>query len=146
MALMVVIAAMAAPSLTRTMRHRNLSEEARRFYAATEYARDEAVSQGVPMTVWVAPDGRSFGVRATTGFEGAEDRERDFETNADVQFDALTGAQKNGMIEVIQFTPEGLLANSSVDSVSLSDRFNSTIVIEQTDDGWGYEIVKEDSK
>ena len=62
MALLTVVVGFAAPSLARSMRQRNLDGEATRLLAATEYARDEAVSQGVPMTVWINPDTQRFGV------------------------------------------------------------------------------------
>ena len=53
MALLCVILGVAAPSLSRSMRQRNLTQEAARLLAATEYARDEAISRGVPMAVWI---------------------------------------------------------------------------------------------
>src|ERR1051325_1837454 len=68
MALLATLMALAAPSLSRSMRQRNLSQEATRFVALTESARDEAVSQGVPMVVWIDPVGGRFGMGPKTGY------------------------------------------------------------------------------
>ena len=48
MALLVTLAAIAVPSLARSMRGHNLDGQADRLLALTEYGRDEAVSQGGP--------------------------------------------------------------------------------------------------
>src|SRR5437868_4204065 len=87
MVLLTVVAAFAAPSLSRSMRQRNLAGEAARFVAATEYARDEAVSQGVPMTVWIDPSSQRFGVEAKTGYDASLTRDRDFVLNPDTHFE-----------------------------------------------------------
>src|SRR4051812_32393951 len=71
MVLLTVIVGFAAPSLARSMRQRNLAGEAARFLAATEYAREEAVSQGVPMTVWINAETQRFGVEPKSGYDGA---------------------------------------------------------------------------
>lgn len=143
MALLTVVVALSAPSLSRSMRQRNLNEEASRFLAATEYARDEAVSQGVPMTVWIDPAAQRFGVEPKKGFDGAVGREREFAVNPDVQFEVGIGVGKGGVITAAEFSPDGSPALSSLDSVRLMDRFKSSLSVARTSDGWSYEIVKE---
>ena len=61
MALLAIVAALSVPSMSRSIRSRNVSGEAARFVAATEYGRDEAVSQGVPMIVWIDSAAQRFG-------------------------------------------------------------------------------------
>ena len=51
MALLVVVLAVAAPMLSSSMRGHGLNGEAVRFVALTEFARSEAISQGVPMVL-----------------------------------------------------------------------------------------------
>lgn len=143
MALLTIVVALSAPSLSRSMRQRNLNEEATRFLAATEYARDEAVSQGVPMTVWIDPAARRFGVEPKTGYDGSKTRDREFAVNPDVQFEIGIGVTKGGVIAAAEFAPDGSLASSSLDSVRLVDRFNAALTVARTSDGWSYEIVKE---
>ena len=143
MALLTVVMALAAPSLSRSMRQRNLNGEAARFLAATEYARDEAISQGVPMTVWINPNTQHFGVEPKAGYDSAATRDREFAVDPDIHFEVTGGTRKNAEIEAVEFGPEGSPALTSVDAVQLVDRFKSAVTVARTSDGTGYEILKE---
>jgi type II secretion system protein H len=143
MALLAIVSAIAAPSLARSLHGRHLNEEAARLLAITEYGRDEAVSQGVPMTVWLDPRGQRFGVEPKTGYNGDEARSKDFAMNADVHFEFDRPATHNGVADAMEFAPDGSLTSSSIDSVRLVDRFNATVTVARTSDRWSYEIVKE---
>jgi type II secretion system protein H len=143
MALLAVIAAFAAPSLARSMRQRNLNDEAARLLALSEYGRDEAVSQGVPMSVWVDPKGQRMGVEPKTGFDGDDTRTREFTLNPDIHFEIDRTATQSGVVEVMEFAPDGAPSSSSIDVVRLVDRFQALVTVARTSDGWSYEIVKE---
>ena len=143
MALLAVVAAFSAPALSRSLRQRNLDGEAARLLAVAEYGRDEAVSQGVPMTVWIDPKGQRFGVEPKTGYEGNDARSRSFELNADIHFEIERAATRNGVSDAMEFAPDGSLASSSTEAVRLVDRFQAAITLARTSDGWSYEIVKE---
>jgi prepilin-type N-terminal cleavage/methylation domain-containing protein len=143
MALLAIFMALAIPSLGPSMRQRNLESEAARLLAATEYARDEAISQGVPMTVWIDPEGRRFGVEPKVGFVGDDTRIREFSVDPDIGFEIEKGVIKRGIVEAMEFAPDGTPALTNVPSVVLKDRFKSVLTLAQTTDGWGYEIVKE---
>lgn len=143
LALLAVVAAISMPALGRSMHQRNLKDEAARFLALTEYARDEAISQGVPMTLWLDPRGQRFGIEAKAGFEGDSTRVRDFALNPDVHFDADRPVTHDDVADVIEFSPDGSPADSSIDMVRLADRFDSALTVARTSDGWSYEIVKE---
>ncbi len=143
MTLLAVVAALSVPAISRSIRARHLKDEATRFVAATEYARDEAVSQGVPMTVWIDPTTQHFGVEAKTGFVGSEARHREFAANPDIHFETDRTAAKDGLVQAVEMGPDGTPTTSSIDAVRLVDRFNSVITVVQTKDGWAYEILKE---
>jgi type II secretion system protein H len=143
MALLCVILGLAAPSLSRSIHQRDLTQEATRVLAATEYARDEAVSLGVPMEVWIDAGAGKYGVKAMPGNEDAGARSKDFTLTEGVHFDAQKGsADAAGQTDVAEFTPDGTLDPSSATSLRLVDRTESAIDIAQTTDAWGYEIVK----
>ena len=143
MALLAIMAALSAPAMSRSIRARNLAGEAARFIAATEYGRNEAVSQGVPMVVWIDAKAQRYGVEPKAGFDADETRARDYAMNPDVQVEIDKAAVSGGVVEAIEFAPDGALTSSSVDSVRLVDRFNSVINVSRTTDGWSYELVKE---
>ena len=143
MALLAIVAALSAPAMSRSIRSRNLNGEAARFIAATEYGRDEAVSQGVPMTVWIDPATQRFGVEPRAGFEGIESRNREFAVNADIHFEMDDASAAAGIVQAVEFAPDGVPTLASVETVRLVDRFESEVIVVRTKDGWGYEIQKE---
>lgn len=140
MALLAVVMAMAAPALGRSMRERYLADEARRFLALTEYARDESLSQGLPITIWINPATGQFGAETKSGYPGDTRRERTFELNPDVHFELSAASEKGGVVQAVEFAPDGLPEASSVESLRLVDRFAAAYTIALTSDRAGYEI------
>ena len=143
MSLLAVVAAFSAPSLARSLRQRNLDGEAARLLALTEYGRDEAQSQGVPMTVWIDPKNQRMGVEPKTGYDGDDARAREFELDPDIHFELDRAPTQGGLVEVMEFAPDGSPSAASIDVVKLVDRFQALVTVARTSDGWGYEIVKE---
>src|SRR4051794_12145785 len=62
MAILLVLMAVVAPSLSRSLRGRKITDESARFLALTEYARNAAVSEGSPMSVWINGTTQHFGL------------------------------------------------------------------------------------
>jgi general secretion pathway protein H len=144
MAVLALVLGLSAPSLARSMRQRHLEAEAARLLAATEYARNEAVSQGVPMVLWIDEKTRTFGIEAKKGFLGEAARERAFTLHPDVEIALEKTIGKNAKVQPIEFAPDGAPATTNVETVELKDRFASTMTIARTEDGWGYEILPEE--
>ena len=148
MAILVTILAVVAPVVSRSMRDRNLEQQAARLQALTEYSRDEAASLGVPMVVWVDPDTRRFGANVKTGYTAEAARTKEYTLPADLKFDAPQGAaaSKTGGhgFDVAEFAPDGTLDSASVASVRIVNRVRGNgVAVSQTSDAYGYEIVKE---
>lgn len=144
MALLSVLLGLAAPSLSRSLRQRNLEQEAIRLLALTEYARDEAASQGVPMVVWVDAPARRFGVKAKTGYEDSGARSKEFTLPEDLHFEATKGSvAPDGESDAAEFAPDGTLDSASVTSLRLVNRSDAAISVTQTSDASRYEIVKD---
>jgi type II secretion system protein H len=144
MAVLATVMALAAPSLSRSLRNRNLDQEAKRFIALTEYARSEAVSQAVPMIVWIDADGGRFGAEPKAGFTSADNTKKEYPLNSDVHFDLTNApAAQDGLVTAVEFEPDGTPDPSSMATVQLADRFKNAVAIAKTQDGWGYEIVKD---
>ena len=144
MALLCVILGIAVPSLSRSMRQRNLIQEGTRLLGMTEYARDEAVSRGVPMAFWIDAGAGRFGVRAMPGYEDAGARSKEFALIDGVHFDAeKTPLAAAGEADAAEFLPDGTLDPSSQTALRIEDQSKSGVEIEQMKDGSGYEIVKD---
>lgn len=147
MTLMVVIVSFIAPSLAHSFRQRGLDQEAVRVLAMTEYGRDEAVSTGIPTQVWIDPNSGSFGVEAAPGYTDNTITPKQYTLPDNFHFDTGSSSKQTtqeGYIEVIGFDPDGAPTDQTgMDSVRILDQENNSVLLSLTDDGWGYEIVKE---
>jgi len=145
MIVLTTVLAFIAPMLTRSFHQRHLDQEATRLVALTEYGRDEAVSQGVPMVVWVDPEKGDIGLDAATGYTASDVSKKQYSLNDDLHFEmektSLT--TKDGRPQLVQFAPDGSPDLTGIDSIRIVDRFNSAVLVQRTEDGWGYEIAKE---
>lgn len=142
MALLAVVMALSVPSLARFFRQRYLEEEAARLLALTEYGRNEAVSQGVPMILWINPETQSYGLEPRQGFPANYNRLRIYTLHPDIEFDLGTVANaRNQLVEAAEFAPDGFLELHSLDALWLVDRQGRELVVAQNTNRWGYEVL-----
>ena len=159
MALLVVFLALSAPSIAHSLNQHALKEEATRLLALTEYARSEAVSQGVPMEVWIDAQSQSFGARAKSGFGDAvhpgastdqtasPSREKEYTLGEGMRFelgDAKTS--RDGEAILTEMGPDGMPDESSMGFIEILDRNDVALDLTLSEDGWGYEIGEEASQ
>ncbi len=85
MALLVIVIAVAAPSLSRFMRGRTLDSEARRFVSLTRYGQSRAVSEGVPVVLWINTRQGSYGLRQEAGYTEQDAKAVDFLLGKDLR-------------------------------------------------------------
>lgn len=142
MVLLATLLAISAPSLSRSLRGRALDQEAVRLLAATEYARDEAVSQGIPMNLWIDPAGGIFGVSPKDPYTGVPAREQTWTLPDGTRFDLQAAAtDTTGRVIAAAFSPEGVPDPGSLSSLVLTDRSGGRVELALTTDGWAYEIA-----
>jgi type II secretion system protein H len=139
MAVLAIVMAFVAPTLSRSLRGRALEQEAIRFIAVTEFARDEAISRGSSMNVWIDTSSRRFGVMPADVYSGIE-LQREYSLGSEVEFDALEGALQNEGV-AITFRPNGTPGVESITGVRLKDRYDETVNVNRASNGLGYEIV-----
>lgn len=126
MMILIVILAMTGPSLSRFFRGRTLESETRRFISLTHYARSRAISEGIPMLVWIDPQQQRYGLEAEISFTGRDDKAVDYDLDQDVQFEveqpALTaqGGMQSAQASrfgrsssIIRFQPDGFITETS---------------------------------
>lgn len=140
MVLIAVMAALSVPALARSMRSRGVSSEGARLLALTEYARDEARSQGVPMTVWIDAPGGRYGVEPKDGYTASADRNRTFTMAPEIQFAPLDAPASGGNVHAAEFEPDGTMDSASLDRIRLTDKSGNAVELTRTADRWGYEI------
>jgi prepilin-type N-terminal cleavage/methylation domain-containing protein len=143
MALLALLMAFSAPLLSRSLRQRGVAGEAARFLALTEYGRSEAISRGIPMVVWIEPAARRFGAEPKAGFEIEEARGREFGLDPDITIEVPQGTVSRGIVQAVEFSPDGAPSVGSVEEVRFADRFGSVTSVTRSSDGWRYEIAAE---
>ncbi len=64
MAILAAVLAVSAPSLGRFFKGRSLDAEAYRLLALTRHAQERAVTEGIPMILWIDLNTRRYGLRS----------------------------------------------------------------------------------
>ena len=158
--LLVVFMALVVPDVARSLRQRNLEQEAARLLALTEYGRDEAASQGVPMDVWIDPASKSssaWNPRPGTSAAPRAPRPSSSTTTctstpsaagsrcspARARASHAEGSAHARRHHRGEFAPDGTLDPTSVASIRIADRKGAGVSVTQTADGYGYQIVKD---
>ena len=78
MALLTIVISLTAPSLSRFFRGRTLDSEARRLLALTRSGQSRAVSEGMPMDLWVDAAEGAFGLEAEPSFDTSDPKAVEF--------------------------------------------------------------------
>lgn len=141
---MATIMALAAPTLGRSMRNKHLKQEGLRILAATELCRSQAIATGVPMVLWFDQTQGAFGVQPKTGFDAPTTATREFTLPEELRIDSITSARGSKSADTsVEFAPDGVPELDGVDTITVADKFGGKTTIARTDDGWGFEILKE---
>jgi type II secretion system protein H len=145
MGLLTAVMAVAAPSLSRYFRTRSLQDEAGRFLALTEFAREEAISQGFPAAVWVQPATGSYGMETRVPWEDTGRSRRAYQMHRDVSFQdgRLPGGTGTGAQDIILFAADGFLETDSMTWIGLEARDGAVLYVQLATNEWAYEISKE---
>lgn len=75
MVLLLIVASMVAPRMSSFFRGRALNQEARRMLSLIHLAQSRAVSEGVPVLLWVDARSSTYGIEVQGGHMGNDDRD-----------------------------------------------------------------------
>lgn len=144
MALLVMAAALVTPQLSKFFGYRDLDSEVRRFVALTHYGQSRAVSEGIPMLLWIDTKAGTYGLQQETGYTDGDTKAQDFKVaegltiGADMAGVKPTGADKR---VGIRFSPDGSVMNvGSVPAVFIQREKEPAVWIVQTPDRLSYEV------
>ncbi|HTQ51539.1 MAG TPA: GspH/FimT family pseudopilin [Candidatus Acidoferrales bacterium] len=144
LALVVVITSLAAPAMSNFIRGQALSSEARRMVALIHAGQERAVSEGLPMVLWVDEKQGAYGLQAeVTGRNGdpkAETLSLDGNLQVTVVSTGLTGTTKWGGFPAIRFLPDGTVDENSPQELRLTDAKGNTLRLIESRNRNDYEI------
>src|SRR5512135_3490059 len=89
MALLTVVISLTAPRLSRFFHGRTLDSEARRLMALTRSGQSRAVSEGLPMDLWVNADKGEFGLEAEPSYETSDPKAVEFTLDSGLKIEVV---------------------------------------------------------
>lgn len=99
LALLLTVLGFAAPTLARFFRGRELDSEVFRFLALTRHGQSRAVSEGVPMVLWVDPEQRRYGLEAEPTYVEQDDQALEFAVAEAIEIEVLQPRAVPGLAE-----------------------------------------------
>ena len=144
LALLVIITSIAVPAMSRFIRGRALDSEARRLSALMHAGQSRAVSEGIPMMLWVDEKAGAYGLEAETSGQNGDTKAENLTVDSTLQIAVLnvgTGAQttfKN--LPAIRFLADGTVDETSPQTLELQDSAGVARWLVETKTRTGYEV------
>jgi Tfp pilus assembly protein FimT len=157
MAMLMIVLAVAFPSLKGFFRGRDLDSEARRFLSLTRYGQSRAISEGVPMVLWIDAQEKLYGLETQAGYTDTDSKAVEFALGDELQVEvqapvAATRASLAqpvvrglGNLPTICFQPDGFISDTSPESIMFRQTPDESIRITQSANRLNYEIRANDS-
>jgi type IV fimbrial biogenesis protein FimT len=128
MAMLLIVMGVAFPSLKGFFRGRNLDAEARRFLTLTQYGQSRAISEGMPMILWIDAQRKSYGLQVQAGYTDSDTKAVEYALDQSLEVEAQLLApaaltqwkpKVAGISDVpmIRFMPDGSISETSPDRV-----------------------------
>ena len=144
LALLVIITSLAAPAMANFIRGRALDSEARRVVALMHAGQSRAVSEGLPMVLWVDEKQGTYGLQAETTGQTGDAKAENLTVDSTLQIAVLTtGLSAPPMfnnLPAIRFLPDGMVDENSPQTLQLTDSASTKRWLIEKPNHSGYEI------
>ena len=145
LALLVVITSLAAPAMARFIRGRALDSESRRLFALTHAAQSRAVSEGLPMLLWVDEKKGLYGLTAEVTGQNTDLKAETVTADPTLQITVtsigLSATTTFNNFPAVRFLPDGTVDESSPQIVQLTDAVGISRWLIETTYRTGYEVT-----
>ena len=164
MAILIMAVSLTAPTLSHFFRGRTLNSEARQLLALTRNGQSRAVSEGLPMDLWLDVEQGTFGLGAEPSYETSDPKAVDFRLDGGLRLEVVNNtvvapvitmnrAQQASSASVprvtlvhanlptIRFLPDGSFSETSPQALRLTDRDGASLWVRQARDRVSYEIA-----
>jgi len=141
--LLAVAASLIAPRLSNFLKGRALDSEARRLLSLTRAAQSRAVSEGMPMLLWINAAKESYGLEREDANGKSDAKALEFSVDGRVQIEVVNSSSAGTMLRQvpsIRFLPDGSIDENSPQALRLNDSTGATLWLIQTRNRMGYEI------
>ena len=144
LALLVIITSMVAPAMSNFIRARAVDSEARRLFALMHAGQSRAVSEGLPMMLWVDEKKSAYGLTAETSSKGGDPKAENLTVDENVQIAVLnvgaTALTTFQNLPAIRFLADGTIDENSPQTLRLTDAKGNALWLIEARNRMGYEI------
>ena len=144
LALLVVITSLVAPAMANFVRGRALDSEARRLQALMHAGQSRAVSEGLPMMLWLDEHQGAYGLEAETPPKGGDPKAENLPLDGLLQV-VVVNAGKSALttfhnLPAIRFQADGMIDENSPPTLRLTDAGGHALWLIEARNHMGYEI------
>jgi prepilin-type N-terminal cleavage/methylation domain-containing protein len=143
MVLLVIAVCLIVPRMSMFVRGRALDSEARRMMALLHAGQSRAVSEGMPMVLWVDAKQGSLGLEEETPPKGGDPKAEQVSISDGVQITPVTTGSLGGTtfknLPAIRFLPDGTVDENSPQTVQLTQDSQQLSLV-QLQNRTGYEV------
>jgi type II secretion system protein H len=144
LALLVIATSLAAPALSHFVRGRALDSEARRLLALMHAGQSRAVSEGMPMVLWLNEKQGAYGMQAETTGQTGDPKAEDLSVDSTLQLAVLSIGAATPVtfqnLPAIRFLADGTVDENSPQLVQLTDSAGFSRWLMLNGSRTGYEI------
>jgi len=157
MALLLIVFGVALPSLKGFFRGRSLDSEARRFLSLTRYGQSRAVSEGVPMVLWIDTRRGAYGLQQQAGYTDGDSNAVAFALKEDLRIEVQMPAAAPAMgrlnqtvagvgnVPMIRFTPDEFIGENSPARIGFRQGVNDAVWVVENTNRLKYEMQANDT-
>jgi prepilin-type N-terminal cleavage/methylation domain-containing protein len=143
MVLLVVAISIAAPKMSSFVRGRALDSEARRILAIAHEGQSRAVSEGMPMVLWIDYKNNGYGLEEETPGKDGDTKAENYTADENVQVAVMSlngTATTFKNLPAIRFLADGTVDENSPQMVKLTGSTGGELWLLESADRRGYEI------
>jgi prepilin-type N-terminal cleavage/methylation domain-containing protein len=148
MALIAVAVTIVAPRMSDFVHGRALDSEARRMLALTDAGAARAVSEGMPIVLWLNEKQNTCGLEEETPPQGGDTKAENLVISDSVRIAVInTGASATTInhLPALRFLPDGTVDENSPQTVELIEG-NEALWLNELQNRTGYEIDNSQKK
>ncbi|MBI3416013.1 MAG: prepilin-type N-terminal cleavage/methylation domain-containing protein [Verrucomicrobia bacterium] len=156
MAMLLIVIAVAAPTLSKFFRGRNLDSEARRFVSLTRYGQSRAVSEGVPMVLWIDAKLGRYGLQQEVSYTGVDLKAVEYALDKELRVQVTAAVAQPGQLmqarptarnlPMLRFRPDGFISETSPERITIYEGERDSTLIAPSRNRLHYEIVTNQSQ
>jgi Tfp pilus assembly protein FimT len=140
---LVVAISIAAPKMSSFVRGRALDSEARRILAIAHEGQSRAVSEGMPMVLWIDDKNNGYGLEEETPGKDGDTKAENYTADENVQVAVMSlngTATTFKNLPAIRFLADGTVDENSPQMVKLTGSTGGELWLLESADRRGYEI------